>query len=295
MRLSGLIILLGVLAAFPAGAQAPAKVKVVATFSILGDFVRNVGADRVELTVLVPAQGDVHMFEPAPAQNIALAQSDVIFENGFHLEPWLEKMYQASGSRALRVVVSDGVEPLRAGHAQEDDPHIWQNVSNAMVMVERIREGLSQADPANAAYYKEKADEYLDQLGRLDDEIIEALKDIPDGRRQLVTSHDSLGYFAKRYGFSIIGAGLESATTEASDPSAAQIAALIKVIKSQDIHTVFIENMHSPKLLSSIAEEAQARVAPPLFTDALGQPGSEGDSYIKMMRYNAKVFAQELK
>ena len=138
------------------------KLKTVATFSVLGDMARNVGGDRVEVTVLVGPDRDVHTFEPTPQESIALARAQVIFENGFHFEHWLDALYASSGSRAPRVVTTDGIEPITKGN--EEDPHAWQDVSNAMVMVERIRDALIAADQNNAAYYKESAEKYLAEL-----------------------------------------------------------------------------------------------------------------------------------
>ena len=273
------------------------KIKAVATFSILGDMVKNVGGDKVDVAVLVGPDGDVHTFEPTPQEAIALARARVIFENGLHFEHWLDKIYQSSGSKAQRVVVTDGIEPIqmREGNAQDIDPHVWHDVSNAMLMVERIRDGLITADQVNAVYYRENAEKYLEELARTDHWIIDTLKDIPDEHRHLVTSHDTFGYFAKRYGFAVIGTAIASASTEAVDPSAAQIAQLITKIRSAGVKVVFAENTHDPKLLGSVAAEAGVKLAPKLYTDALGPAGSEGDTYIKMMRYNARIFAESLK
>ncbi|MBI4309128.1 MAG: zinc ABC transporter substrate-binding protein [Candidatus Omnitrophica bacterium] len=276
-------------------AQEPAasKIKAVATFSILADMVKNVGGDRVEMTVLVGPNGDPHTFEPAPQDNIALLQAQVIFENGLHFDPWLDKLVQASGAKARRVAASEGVELIRNG--DETDPHIWQDVSNAMVMVEHVREGLTAVDSAHADYYREHAETYLAELAGLDHWIIDTLKDIPDQSRQLVTSHDTFGYFAKRYGFKVIGAVIGSATTEAADPSAAQIAGLIEKIKSTGVKTLFVENTYNPKILQAIAAEAGVKVAPELYTDALGGAGSDGETYVEMMEHNAKILAGSLK
>ena len=281
---------------FPAIAGAQEKPRVVATFSILGDLVRNVGGDKVDVTVLVGADGDAHTFEPSPKESIALAQAQVVFENGFHFEHWLDKLYQSSGSKASRVVVTEGIEPIEIqGNSGDVDPHAWHDVSNVMLMVERVRDGLIAADEANAAYYRESAEKYLVQLARLDHWVIDTLKDIPDEKRHLVTSHDTLGYFARRYGFKVIGAAIGSATTEAADPSAAQIAHLVDMIKAAGVKVVFIENMHNPKLMGSIAAEAGIKLAPKLYTDALGPAGSDGDTYVKMMRHNVNIFAEALK
>ncbi len=269
------------------------KIKAVATFSIVGDLVKNVGGDKVDLRVLVGADGDAHTFEPTPQDSIALAQAQVIFENGLHFEPWLDDLYTSSPSHAPRIVVTEGVEPIVLGN--EPDPHAWHDVSNAMVMVERIRDGLMAADSSNSAYYKENAEKYLAEVAKTDHGIIDALKDIPDSHRQLVTSHDTLRYFAKRYGFTIIGTAIEGATTEATEPSASQMAQLVETIKNSGVKVVFAENTHNPKLLQSLSAEAGVTLAPRLYTDALGPIGSEGDSYINMMRYNVKILVDSLK
>ncbi len=273
-----------------------APLKAVATFSIVGDMVRQVGGDQVEVTVLVGPDGDVHTFEPGPQESQKLAQAQLVFEIGLHFEPWLAKMYAASGSSAKRVVLSEGIEPIEStpGQMQDVDPHIWLDVSNAMVMVEHIRDGLIEADAAHKAVYDANVQKYLQDLGRLDDQIIEALQNISDEGRKLVTSHDTFGYFARRYGFKVIGTALGSATTEAADPSAAAMAEIIDRIKAEHITVVFVENMHNPKFLQSIAADAHIKVAPALYTDALGPAGSPGESYLKMMEYNARILAENL-
>ncbi|MDO8675860.1 MAG: zinc ABC transporter substrate-binding protein [Candidatus Omnitrophota bacterium] len=287
LRTIGLCCLL----ACPAYAGTP--LKAVATFSILGDMVKNVGKDKVDVTVLVGSDGDVHTFEPTPQEAIALVRARVIFENGLHFEHWLDDLYASSGSRASRIIVTDGIEPIALGN--DEDPHVWHDVSNAMLMTERIRDGLIAADQVNAAYYRENAEKYLAELAKMDHWIIETLKDVPDERRKLVTSHDTFGYFAKRYGFAVIGTAVGSASTEAADPSAAEIAQLIEKIKAAGIRVVFAENTHNPKLLESVAAEAGVKLAPRLYTDALGPAGSAGDTYVKMMRSNAGIFAESLK
>ena len=279
--------------AVPPVSQSATTLRVVATFSVLGDLVKNVGGDRVEVTVLVGPDGDAHTFEPTPKESVALARAQVVFENGFHFEHWLDGLYAASGSHALRVVVTEGIEPITLGN--EEDPHVWHDVSNVLLMAERVRDGLIAVDPGHAAYYKEGAEKYLDELAKLDHWIIDTLKDIPDNNRNLFTSHDTFGYFAKRYGFTLIGAALESATTEAADPSAAQIAETVEKIKSAGVKVVFAENTRNPKLLESVAREAGVKVAPHLYTDALGPAGSDGETYIKMMRHNTTVLAEALK
>jgi zinc/manganese transport system substrate-binding protein len=289
------------------------KPKVVATFSVLGDLVRNVAGDQVEVTTLVGPDGDTHTFEPTPQDGVSLAKADLLFENGAGLEPWLDGLYKSSQSKARRVVVSKGLKLIEAdeeehkhepkavkkdagGHKHEDvDPHVWHDVRNAMHIVEVVRDQLAELDPANAEKYKANTAAYIQQLKDLDAWVVQTVATLPESERKLVTSHDTFGYFARRYGFIILGSGLESVSTEASDPSAADFAKLCDAIKAAKVPAIFAENVQNPKLMQRLAKETSVRVAPPLFTDALGKEGSDGDTYLKMMRYNVNTIVTQLK
>ncbi len=288
-------ILATVLLMAPSTAQAQeVKVNAVATFSILGDIVRQVGGTQVNLTVLVGPDGDAHTFEPTPQDSIRLSQAAVIFENGFYFEHWLNGLYASSASKARRVVVTDTIKPIALA-TKDIDPHAWQDVSNVMLMTKQVRDGLIAVDPANAATYRANADAYLAQLNELEEWIMNIFKDIPADKRRLVTSHDALGYFAHHYGLTIIGTAIPSATTEADEPSARETAKLLDVIRSSGVKVVFAENTHNAKLIETLSKEAGVILAPALYTDALGKPGSDGDTYIKMMQHNVKIFAEYLK
>jgi zinc/manganese transport system substrate-binding protein len=296
------IMLVLTLALAACGQRAPtvtaSRPKVVATFSILGDLVQQVGGDLVELRTLVGPDGDAHTFEPAPADAVSLAQADIIFENGLDFEPWLDRVYTASGSQAERVAVTDGVTPgqIAAGdEAGSIDPHAWQDVTATLSMVELIRDALAAADPPHAAAYQANAAGYLATLQTLDSDIQQMVDTLPAERRRLVTNHDALGYFARRYGFEILGDALGSISTEASAPSAAQLASLVEEIKAAGVPAIFTENVENSAVIRQVAQEAGVVVAPPLYTDALGLPGTAGDSYLKMMRYNAETIVAALK
>lgn len=283
--------------------NADAGLSAVATFSILGDLVQNVAGDHVQVVTLVGPDGDAHTFEPTPADSVALTKAALIFENGLGLEPWLDDLYSASGATAPRVVVSGGVELLSLHEAEHDqadtehgefDPHIWHNVANAIQMVENIRAALSAADPAHADAYTANAENYLAELKELDSWVQDQVATLPADRRKLVTSHDTFGYFAAAYGFEIVGTAMGAASTEAADPSARELAQLAETIKAADVPTIFAENVANPQLIEQIAREAGVSVGPPLYTDALGKAGSEGDSYIRMMRYNVDAIVTAL-
>jgi ABC-type Zn uptake system ZnuABC Zn-binding protein ZnuA len=174
------------------------------------------------------------------------------------------------------------------------DPHAWHDVTGAMHMVERIRDGLAQADPAHAAAYRANADSYLAQLKDLDGWIEAQVATLAPERRKLVTTHDTFGYYAARYGFEVVGTALGSLSTEAADPSAGEIAALVQEIRSTGVPAVFAENVANPKLMQQIAAEAGVTLGPALYTDALGQAGTEGDTYIHMERYNTAAIVSAL-
>jgi manganese/iron transport system substrate-binding protein len=422
--------------------------KVVATYSILGDLIQNVVGDSglIELTVLVGPGGDAHTYQPTPQDSVAIAEADILFENGLEFESWIDDLYAASGSTATRVAVADAipdlipsaghshdhddalahacehfedapepvtadaldatptaaipddhtrydvqltagagtvglsraedaevsfflggdvpfavtqagaviepelVEPVTEGcdaiaivytydlspgdyavrfgpgagasialvweegshshaegeehrHAEgeehghshgEYDPHVWHDPNNAMVMVEAIRNALVGADPTNAAVYALNADAYLDELRALDASIVEAVAQVPEAQRQLVTTHDTFGYFARRYGFTVLGTALGSLSTEAADPAAGQIAELVEAIRAAGVPAIFAENIANPALMETIAAEAGVALAPTLYTDALGEPGSPGETYLGMVRFNVDTIVTAL-
>lgn len=301
-----LLIVVGCSSAPPAPAGS-GKPKVVATFSVLGDFVREVGGDKVELVTLVGPDGDAHTFDPTPQDVVAIKGAAVVFEVGAKFESgWFDKAYTASGSKATRVVTSDGLKLIEGdeehkhtgtepGHSHEDDPHVWHDVANAVHMVGKVRDGLSAADPANAAAYKANADAYLAKLKDLDGWVVTTVDTLPKDRRKLVTSHDTFGYFAKRYGFTVAGSVLPSFSTEAADPSAAAFAELVAKVKAEKVPAIFCEASHNAKLVDRLASAAGVKVAPPLYTDALGPQDSPGGTYLKMMRSNVTTIVGALK
>ena len=288
----GKVILLGLfimgMGLTPAHAD---KTNVIATISIIGDVVKNVAGDSVNLITLVGPDGDAHEYEPIPADSINIAKANIIFENGLNLEHWLDKLYSASGSKAKRIVVSKGVSPrIFEDNPQETDPHAWQDVTNVILYTQNVRDALIALDSANKDKYTANAADYIAKLQSLDAWVQAQVVLIPVDKRKLVTNHDALGYFARRYGFQIIGAVIPSATTEAADPSAKQTADLLNIIKANGVHAIFSENMANPKIAQTLAKEAGVVVGPELYTDALGPVGSEGETYLKMIKYNVGVF-----
>jgi zinc/manganese transport system substrate-binding protein len=272
------------------------KIKAIATISIIGDVVKNVAGDAVNLVVLVGANGDAHEYEPIPADSVNIAKADIIFENGLHLEHWLDKLYAASASKAKRIVASQGVTPrIFEENPQETDPHAWQDVTNVIIYTQNVQNALIAIDPANKDRYTANANDYIKKLQSLDTWVKAEVALIPVDKRKLVTNHDALGYFASRYGFKIIGAVIPSATTEAADPSAQQTVELLEIIKSNGVHAIFSENMANPKLAEILSKEAGIQLGPQLYTDALGPTGSKGETYLKMIQHNVNIFKEYLK
>lgn len=278
--------------------QAPSTpttaLKAVATFSIIGDLVQNVAGDKIDLTTFVGAGADVHDFEPTPSDVAKLAGAQLIFENGVALERWLDPLYTSSRSAAQRIDLSNGIALIDAG-GKGQDPHLWQNPQNAMVMVKAIRDALVKADPPNAAIYQQNAAAYLAKLAALDQEISSLVEQLPKEKRKLVTSHDALGYFAQRYGFEIVGSVIASLSTEAGEPSAQDIVALVNGIRQQGVKAIFLESQSNPKLVERVAGESGIVVGPELYTDALGATGSAGATYIDAMRHNTRAIVDALK
>jgi zinc/manganese transport system substrate-binding protein len=274
--------------------NAPARLKVLATFSILGDFVRNVGGDRVEVATLVGPDSDAHVYAPAPADAKKVADAKVLVTNGLGYEGWMSRLLKASGTKAPVVVATKGIKERKArdshGHG-EADPHSWQSVANAKVYVTNIRDALIAADPAGKAAYEVNAAAYIAKLDTLDQEVKAAVAAIPVERRKIITSHDAFGYFEQAYGVAFIAP--QGVSTEA-EPSARDIARIITQVKKQKIPAVFLENVTDPRLMERIAKETGARVGGKLYSDALTGENGDAPGYIELMRHNLKTLGAAL-
>ncbi|MBX3420779.1 MAG: zinc ABC transporter substrate-binding protein [Pirellulaceae bacterium] len=272
-------------------------VPVVATYSILADWVHRVGGDRVRVTTLVGVGGDTHTYEPTPQDSVALTKAAIVFENGLEYEGWLDDLFQSSRSQARRVAVTRDISPRRQRcqcHDSECDPHVWHSIGNAISMVGVIADELSQADPDHAADYRRRAQEYTLELKELDSEIRQYVDSIPQQNRTLVVGHNSFGYFADDYGFQVLSL-LDSFSSEATDPSAMKLGSLIRRIRELELPSIFAENTLDAKLTEQVAREAGVGVVAALYTDALGPADSPAATYVSMMRHNAKTIAESLR
>jgi zinc/manganese transport system substrate-binding protein len=291
--ITSILVSLAMTVAGPVRAQTPAKLPVVATFSILADFARNVGGERIDAAALVGPDGDTHVYQPKPADAEKLGAARLILVNGLGLEGWIDRLIKASGAKAPVVVATKGIKPqqMREEGRVELDPHAWQSIADAKIYVANIRDGLIAADPAGEAAYRANAEKYLGKLDTLEAEVKREIAKIPPGRRQIITTHDAFGYFGTAYGFRFIAPEGVSTETEAS---ARDVAKIIRQIKAQKIPAVFLENVTDPRLARSIAAESGATVGGTLYSDALSPPDGPASTYIDMMRNNVRELAAAL-
>jgi zinc/manganese transport system substrate-binding protein len=262
---------------------------VVASFSILGDFVKNVGGERVDVTTLVGPDGDVHVYAPAPADARKVADARLLVINGLGLEGWLPRLLQASGGKAPIITATKGIAPLKLG--SDADPHAWQSVANAKKYVTNIRDALAAAAPADAGIFRKDAETYLAKLDALEGEVRQAVAQIPSSRRKVISTHDAFGYFAAAYGIQFIAPLGVSTESEAS---ARDIARIITQIKTEKIPAVFLENISDPRLIRRISAETGARIGGTLFSDSLTAEKGDAPTYIDMVRHNIKALTSAL-
>jgi zinc/manganese transport system substrate-binding protein len=288
------------LATHPVAAQESpgGRIKVIASFSILGDFVSNVGGDRVDGTTLVGPNGNAHVYAPSPADAKKAADARLVFVNGLGFEGWLERLVKASGTSAPIIVATKGVAPLERAEAHDHDhdhgradPHAWQSVANAKIYVGNIREALIAIDPAGKARYEANATAYRARLDALEQEVRGTITKIPADRRRVITSHNAFGYFESAYG--IIFSAPQGVSTE-SEASAKDVAAIITAIRKQKASAVFLENVTDPRLVQQIASETGAKVGGVLYSDALTDAKGDATTYIDLIRHNLKQLANAL-
>lgn len=298
LRFASMIIAALALSVAPVSAQQAngGPLSVVATFSILGDFARNVGGDRVSVTMLVGPNSDTHVYTPTPSDAKEITDAKLVIVNGLGLEGWLPRLIKSSGSKAATVVATRGIatRKIENGHDHgpgDADPHAWQSVLNAKTYVANIRDALTAVDPAGADAYRANAAAYLARLDALDREIREAVAKIPPERRSVISTHDAFGYFAAAYGIKFIAP--QGVSTE-SEPSARDIAAIITQIKRQKIPAVFLENVSDPRLMRRIAAETGANIGGTLYSDSLTDEKGPAPTYIDMVRHNIKALTSAL-
>ena len=279
---------------------------VVASFSILADMVREVGGPHVEVTSLVGPNTDAHVFDPTPADAKRIASARLVFVNGLGFEGWLDRLVKASGYRGPIVIASKGVKtPLQLkdahdhagaakGHGHQHshgapDPHAWQNLANAERYIDTIRIALAAALPAHSAVLEQRATDYIKRIRALDLATKAQIAAVAVERRRVITSHDAFGYFAAAYGVTFYP--LQGLAT-GSEPTAAEVVRVIDLIKKNKVSAIFTENISDPRVLERIAKDSGAKVGGRLYADALTEPGTSADTYLKMFQHNVTTIVQ---
>lgn len=287
-----------------ATANAADKIAVTASFSILGDLVSVVGGPRVAVTTLVGPNQDAHLFEPKPSDAKTILTTQLLVTNGLGFEPWASKLAKSAGYKGDTVVASNGIKGLATTPAKASseknteqsqgaaDPHAWQNPNHVVSYVRNIAAGLTRVDPSGAALYQSNADAYVKELQALDVWAKAQFASIAPAKRKVITSHDAFGYLAAHYQIQFLAP--QGFNTNA-EPSAKQVAQLIKQIQREKIQAIFVENMSSPKLLAQLSKDAGAKVGASLYADALSTPDQPGATYLKMMRHNVSQIAAGMK
>ena len=284
---------MSVASAWQAKAQAPDKLPVVATFSVLADLAHNVGGERIDVAALVGPNGDTHVYQPKPSDAKELGAARLIVVNGLGLEGWIDRLIKASGAKAPVVVATKGIKPqqMREEGRVELDPHAWQSIADAKIYVANIRDGLIAADPEGEGAYRANANNYLGKLDALEKEVTGEIAKILPKQREIITTHDAFGYFGTAYGFRFIAPEGVSTETEAS---ARDVAKIIRQIKASNIPAVFLENVTDPRLVRNIATESGAKVGCTLYSDALSSPDGPAATYIEMMHNNIRELSAAL-
>lgn len=273
-----------------ASAQAaPPPLRVVATFSVLADMVREVGGPAVEVASLVGPNADAHVFAPTPADARRVASADLVVVNGLNYEGWIERLIRASGYKGPVLVASEGITPRRVGRGI--DPHAWQSLAHARQYVENIRAALVAAAPTRRAEIDTRAAAYLQRITALEQDTLARIGRLPAQQRRVITAHDAFGYFAAAYGVEFVS---PRGWSTDSEPSADALARIVRQARAQQVGALLLENISDPRLIERIAREAGVGVGGALYSDALSPPGTAADTYLRMFAHNVRTIVEAL-
>ncbi|MGI8690659.1 MAG: metal ABC transporter solute-binding protein, Zn/Mn family [Thermomicrobiales bacterium] len=279
------------IATIPPGKQ----VAVAATTTQIQDFMKNVGGNRVAVTGILKPNVDPHDYEPTVEDANAIAKADIVFVHGIGLDSWMDKTVRNATANVPVITTTNGIKAFKGDENEpEGDPHVWFDPTLVQTMVANIANGLAKVNPANMSTYQANAASYTDQLTRLDEQLKGIFNQIPKEQRKLVTNHDAFRYLANRYGLTIVGAVIPS-LSDSAEPSAKQVNDLIDTIKKEQVKAIFAESSANPKVAQQVAKETNIKIVDTLYGDTLGEPGSAGDTYLKMMVYDATTIADALK
>lgn len=272
-------------------AAADDKPNVVSTSTIIANLAEEIGGDEIDRTAILKPGADPHVYEPVPADSVAFEEADLILYNGYNLEPRLIKLMEAAGIKAKKVAVGERVTPIQT--QREPDPHVWGSAKNAIAMVDAIRDALIELSPEDRAIFSQNAAQLVAELEKLDTWIGAQIATIPQPQRKLVTTHDAFEYYARAYGLEVAGTLIGISTEE--QPSARTVKSLADSIKATGVPAIFAETTINPRLIATVAQEAGVKLAPQhLYSDSIGAPGSEGDTYVKMLVANTKAIVEAL-
>ena len=278
------------LLAFAGPASASDRLQVVASFSILGDMVRQVTGDLADVATIVGPDADAHLYQPNTADAKAVAGANIVFVNGLGFETWSDALINNAGGDASVIVATGGVEPILVDG--EIDPHAWNALTNGVIYVENIAAAMAAADAGNADAYKANAASYIAKLRALHAGAADRFGSLPEDGRTVVTAHDAFGYLADSYGLNLLApVGID---TEA-EPSASELAALIAHLKETGAGALFVENITSPALIEQISKETGLKIGGRLFSDALSERGGPATSYVAMFEHNLGAIMTALK
>lgn len=269
------------------------KIVAVSSINIISDIVENIGGDKVKSISICGVGIDPHTYHPKPEDIRTISQSDITFINGFTLEHWMEEIIDNAGGDRPKIKVTEGVTPLTDEKGFGDpDPHAWFNVQNVKIYAQNIANGLSELDPDNKDYYNGNLENYIKQLDELDQWVKEQIATIPEGKRVLITSHDAFRYFGEAYGVEVHG--LQGLSTEAKVRTE-DVTRIVDLIKSRGLRSVFIETSVNPKLLEQVSKETGAKVGGTLYSDSIGDEGTDGGTYIGAVKSNVTTIVNALK
>ncbi len=269
-----------------------AQKTVISSVSMIEDMVRNIAGDRVISKMIVPIGGDPHLYEPLPADAKLVASADLVFINGLTFEGWITELILNSGTKASMVTVTEGVNAISSDiYKNSSDPHAWMDVTNGLVYIDNIKKSLIELEPTYAAEFEANYKTYKAKLEELDRYITQRIQEIPAKKRVLITSHDAFKYYGRKYGLQL--EAIVGVSTEAQ-PETSDIIRISKAIKETEVPAIFIESTINPKLIKQIAVDNKVSIGGALYADSIGEKGSSGDSYIKMLKSNTDVIVDAL-
>lgn len=277
-------------------AEIPASppIPVVASFSILGDMVQEIGGEAVTVQTLVGADSDAHGYQPTPQDAAAVSAAKVIFINGLGFEGWMTRLVKSTGAKGEVVTVSQGISPIRMKEHGKTitDPHAWQNLAYGKIYAQNIAAALIHAVPGQKAMIEKRAADFEKKIHEKDQWVKSQFANIPANQRKIITGHDAFGYFAAAYGIAVLAP--QGFSTE-SEPTAAGVAKLTRQIKEEGVKTFFVENMTNPKLINQLGRDTGAKMGSTLYSDALSAAGGDAPTYLSMFDHNVPQMAAAMR